>query len=157
MKTTRITLSAILILLTVSVAFPQGRGNGGKHSHSNKHDREWNDNTRIREYYYEGDRYSRRGDHYHHYYVSPWMKRHHPQMKTRYVYFRDYNVYYDYHRNVYMTLSGRNWVFTAELPLAMRRVDPHRIIYVDVDYVADDLYGYHVQRHKHDRWYYCSR
>ncbi len=149
----------MLILLTVSVACSQGRGNGhGKHGHSNKHNGQWNDNTGIREYYYEGDRYTRRGDHYHYYRnMSPWMKRHHPHMKTRYVYFRDYNVYYDYHRNVYMTLSGRNWVFTAELPLAMHRVEPHRIVYVDVDYFGDDLYAYHSHSNNDDHWPHCCR
>ena len=64
--------------------------------------------------------------------------------EPRYVYYRDYNVYYDCHRDVYITLSGRNWAVSTNVPLALARHDHDRHIVrsIDVDYYDDDLPRY---------------
>lgn len=72
---------------------------------------------------------------------SPWATPR--RADTRYVYFRDYNVYYDCSKKVYLTLSGKHWVASVSIPIAIQKADPSRVMYADVDYRGDDLYNYH--------------
>ncbi|HEX5171274.1 MAG TPA: hypothetical protein VFW11_18990 [Cyclobacteriaceae bacterium] len=157
MKFTGIMLSICVMLLAVTSSFSQGKRNGrGRGDHGDRHDKEWSDNARVREYYYGGDHYTRSDDRYYHYNTNSWIRQHHPNINTRYVYFRDYNVYYDYKRHVYMTLSGRNWLLTSDIPLVMRSVEPHRIVYVNADYAGDDLFNYHARHSNYNiRDMYC--
>src|SRR5688572_26193274 len=58
---------------------------------------------------------------------------------TRYIYYRDYNVYYDCYNDVFVTWTGRNWVVTSRVPAAIRYVDFRRTHVVGVDYWNDDF------------------
>jgi hypothetical protein len=64
------------------------------------------------------------------------------QQAPRYVYYRDYNVYYDYTRNAYISFSGRNWVVTTVAPVGMRYVNRSGLSCVNVDYYNDDFPQY---------------
>jgi hypothetical protein len=144
-------LTALSLLLAVTMSFSQGRGKG--HDKNDRHDHpdqrghnEWRRDNRSNHYDYREFHGNRGFD----YPSRPWVTRYHPRMKTRYVYFRDYNVYYDYRGSVYLSLVGRNWVVSAQLPVAMVRVDPYRVVYTDIDYFGDDLSAYHYRRHLMD-------
>jgi hypothetical protein len=62
--------------------------------------------------------------------------------RPRYVYYADYNVYFDFHRQVYITLSGRNWMISSSIPVPMQRVDIRRASYREVQYYDDDFVAY---------------
>lgn len=62
--------------------------------------------------------------------------------RPRYIYYRDYDVYYDLERRAYITYSGRNWSVSASLPVALRRVELSRATRLEVGYVRDDLPSY---------------
>lgn len=142
---------AMLILFTAFGSYAQERrreSNGHEqHERNQKHDSD------KREHAQRNDHYDHHhGDRSRHHHNSAWKRHEHPRLtpwshaprtRTRYVYFKDYNVYYDYRRHVYMSLAGRNWMFSTELPLAMRNVNVHHIVYAEVDYYGDDLYYYH--------------
>jgi len=64
------------------------------------------------------------------------------QQAPRYVYYRDYNVYYDYTRNAYISYSGRNWVVTTTAPVGMRYVNRAGLACTNVDYYNDDFPQY---------------
>jgi hypothetical protein len=66
----------------------------------------------------------------------------HHYERPRYVYYRDYDVYYDCHRQVYISYSGRNWSISASLPVVMHHVDVHHAVRVGVDYYDDDFATY---------------
>lgn len=68
----------------------------------------------------------------------PWAPAHGYRAKTRYVYFKDYNVYYDHERGVYISLSGRNWQVTARLPSLLSGIDLKAAVKVDLDFSGDD-------------------
>lgn len=94
--------------------------------------------------------------HVHHYHVRPvrHVYHHHHNHscghrvvvrhyeRPRYIYYNDYDVYYDAHRNVYISFSGRNWVVTTGVPVIMRHVDVHRTGYTEVVYYEDDFINY---------------
>ena len=148
MKTMNKTTGLILMIFGILVAsgsFAQERRHHAdrddKHCHENKHDHHSRNKHNYCNHCHHDNRYSK---HSHQRHAAPWSQA--PRSKTRYVYFRDYNVYYDYKRNVYLTLSGRNWAISTEVPLPMRRVDVRRIAYADVDFYGDDLYYYHTHR-----------
>ncbi len=68
----------------------------------------------------------------------PWAPAHGYRAKTRYVYFKDYNVYYDHDRGVYISLGGNNWQITAKLPSILSGVDLKAAVKVDLDFSGDD-------------------
>ena len=59
--------------------------------------------------------------------------------RPHYIYYRDYDVYYDFHRNVYISYSGRNWTVSTSLPRGLYRVDLGRAVRMEVDYDLDDF------------------
>jgi hypothetical protein len=71
----------------------------------------------------------------------PVVVRHH-HSRPRYVYYRDYNVYHDLHRDVYISYSGRNWSVSASLPVVLQHVEARRAVRMEVDYHDDDFAGY---------------
>ena len=151
----------MLILLGLGSAFAQGKkGHDRNDHHHNADNYSWHSgyenhyvHNRHEHQVGHGQNNRRRVEHH----IHPWMHAHDRRVTTRYVYFSDYNVYYDYTRNVYITLAGRNWVISTELPLAMRRVDPRRITYVQIDYCGDDLHHYHARRAHYVVGEYWSR
>lgn len=75
----------------------------------------------------------------------PWAPAHGYRAKTRYVYFSDYEVYYDHDRGVYISLSGSNWSVSARLPSILSRVDLTAAVKVDLDFDGDEPHKNHAQ------------
>lgn len=67
---------------------------------------------------------------------------HHHHTRPRYVYYRDYDVYYDYSRNVYFSYSGRSWSMSTGIPIGMRNVNLRAVKRYEVDYYDDDFGNY---------------
>lgn len=67
----------------------------------------------------------------------PWAPAHGYRAKTRYVYFKDYPVYYDNDRGVYISLSGSNWSVSAKLPSVLVGVDLVAAAKIDLDFSGD--------------------
>lgn len=153
MKTNMKLLGVMLVagaLMMVAEANAQGRGNGRgnhKNKHDHKHDRDWNrfDHNLHREW--RGPSHDRHERRYVYHRPPHWAPAHGYRNQVRYVYYRDYNVYYDCYRGVYITLSGRNWVYSQHMPVPMRRARLDRVVYVDLDYYDDDL-PYYLERRR---------
>lgn len=162
MKTTtflRTGLAIGLMIISVGV-MAQGRGRGNGHGNGNGN----GNHGRGNEYKHDrGNHYGHykqknyHDDHHHDYrHHAPVRKiyvhhRHRPaptrvvyvERPARYVYYRDYDVYYDCHRHVYISLSGRHWTVSTSLPMIMHRVDMTRVVQYQVDdYYDDDFAGF---------------
>jgi hypothetical protein len=167
MKTVRNSLSVLLLIILISGVttdlMAQGRGHGRKHDNPGqrkKAEREWNRGDRRDDRDRHHDRHSRydyssRNDRYYHHksYVTyhhrhshRWAPAYGHRYNTRYIYYRDYNVYYDCYRDVFVTWSGRNWIITSRIPDAIVRVDFGRTAVVGVDYWDDDFDFYLARR-----------
>jgi hypothetical protein len=150
-------------IMSINEAVAQGRGNAkghdkqewrkddhnfptNDHRGDNRHDSRdnWNDrdnrwDDRYNRNHYDHERYSRRYD----YHRPPhWAPAHGYHKKPRYVYYRDYNVYYDCYRGEYITFSGRNYIYSYTMPPHLCRANFDRIMYVDLDFYDDDLPRY---------------
>jgi hypothetical protein len=68
----------------------------------------------------------------------PWAPAHGYRAKTRYVYFKDYPVYYDNDRGVYISMSGKNWSISAKLPDILKGVDLLAAPKIDLDFSGDE-------------------
>ena len=78
----------------------------------------------------------------------PWAPAHGYRAKTRYVYFSQYNVYYDHDRGVYISLGGNNWQVTAKLPSILSGVDLNAAVKVDLDFSGDEPFRYNSDHRK---------
>lgn len=149
-------MAMFLISLAANVN-AQGRGHHKKHEreHQAKHVREdHHDKYHHRDHKWQSDHhrhvadrhvrhhYDRHAAHYHDHHCSHARIVIHYHERPRYVYYRDYDVYYDVHQHVYITWSGRNWAVSASLPVVLHRVDRHRAVRMEVDYDHDDLTTY---------------
>ena len=67
----------------------------------------------------------------------PWAPAHGYRAKTRYVYFRDYGVYYDNTRGVYISLHDGKWEVTARIPVTLLEVDLKAAVKIDLDLDTD--------------------
>ncbi|UII25898.1 hypothetical protein LVD15_21755 [Fulvivirga maritima] len=115
--------AVLLVLFFMSSGDVLGQGRGkGKNKNNNK-DKEY-----VKEYKseYKGKR-KQQGP-------PPWAPAHGYRAKTRYVYFKDYDVYYDHERGVYITLSGKGWQVEAKLPDVLEKVDLPAAVKVDIDF-----------------------
>jgi hypothetical protein len=164
MKTKYVLVASLALFMVMSgtIAWSQGRGhdNGRKgkakeHGYQKHRDHRGNDGNDYdrRDHYSYNDR-----DHHHHHgntrtvyvYRPRPVERtvvvhhhhHHRPERPRYVYYRDYDVYYDCDRNVYITFSGRNWSISTEVPIRMYYTDRNAIAAVNVDYFNDDFPHY---------------
>jgi len=129
-------LSATLLmgLNVASVAQSRGRDRGRSNDYD-QHNRNngWHDGHRNgRDHYDRYDGYSYRR-------LPPQRVVVYRSAAPRYVYYRDYNVYYDYTRNAYISFSGRNWVMTTSVPVALRRVNRAGLACEHIDYYNDDF------------------
>lgn len=153
---------ALFVISMAANVNAQGRGHqkGHERNHGKQHDsrghhkdHDWK-HERKDHHDHDYDRHYDRG-HSHHdrreVYVVPRhdrychhapvvVRHHHP--RPRYVYYRDYDVYYDTHNSVYISYSGRNWTASASLPIALHHVDVHRAVRMEVDYDHDDFPSY---------------
>jgi hypothetical protein len=143
-------MMAGLFVMTASVMV-QAQGRGHHRGHA-KHNKQKNDFD-----YDHDDRHDHYGSHqqcsHEHYHVRPASRPvkhiHHRDCdhrtvvveyhRPRYIYYRDYNVYYDCHRSVYIVFSGRGWTISASTPVCLNRVDIHRANRMDVEYEGDDF------------------
>ena len=124
----------------------RGRGHeqhqsGNQHNGNHDNDRHYNDHDNGRRAGY----YDHRGSaHYQPSYrrLPPQRVVVYRQQAPRYVYYRDYNVYYDYTRNAYISFSGRNWVVTTIAPVGMRYVNRAGLSCSNIDYYNDDFPQY---------------
>lgn len=108
----------------------------------------WNDRDHHRDNRWD-DRYERdrndrnwHGNRYTYHRPPHWAPSRGHYNQSRYVYYRDYNVYYDCYRDVYITCSGRNYIYSNNMPPHMRRANFDRIVFVDLDFYDDDLPKY---------------
>jgi hypothetical protein len=169
MKTVRNFLSVMLIMLMSGAAtdlLAQGRGHGRKHDNPGQHkktERDW-DRGNHRDDGRHYDRHDHRDSHddyssrnnryyhhksyvkYHHRHDHRWAPAYGHRYNTRYIYYRDYDVYYDCYRDVFVTWTGRNWIITSRIPDAIVRVDFRRTAVVGVDYWDDDFDFYLARR-----------
>ena len=72
-----------------------------------------------------------------------WAPAHGYRAKTRHVFFKEYNVYYDLQKSVYISLSGSNWQVSAELPVRLANVNLSAAVQVEIDLDADDPQRYY--------------
>jgi hypothetical protein len=157
--------AAMTMALLILKANAQGNGNG---LGNNKH--EWKDNRghahqvkKDGHRYHDYDRRERRnhpggneeywyGGH-RHVYHRPVITHYHTRScghaiavrhyeRPRYVYYRDYNVYYDHSRNIYISYADRRWFVSATIPVHLQRVDLRAADYDEVNYFEDDFLAY---------------
>jgi hypothetical protein len=148
---------AMAIISTAANVKAQGRGHHKGHEKRHQHqDHHWKgdkDREHKHDHHYHNrehrhDHYERRKVHHvvhhHHRYCdhAPVVIVRHDPPRPRYIYYRDYDVYYDMHREVYVSYSGRNWRVSARLPVVLRRVDMRLAVRMDVDYYEDDFVAY---------------
>lgn len=174
MKMVRSMMGVLMMVLIVSFAsdsLAQGRGHGHNkpgRGH-NQDDDDQGDHGKgykkyrghDRDYKYRSDRgntWARddRGKHYsrgkyvvykhNHRSNRRWAPVYGHYYNTRYIYYRDYNVYYDCYRDVFVTWTGGNWVVSSHVPVVLARVDFGRTTVVGVDYWDDDFNFYLTRR-----------
>jgi hypothetical protein len=58
------------------------------------------------------------------------------------VYYKEYDVYYDCQKSVYITYSGRSWTVSTAIPRSMRYINPRQTRRYEVDYYDDDFPRY---------------
>lgn len=155
-------MTMVIFVGVASESIAQGRGNHygkkDKHEHHDKkghHDDRHHDWKHDRDHYkhdkHDRHKYSRHGHHhadrhvayrraYGHHHAPVVVKHYHE--RPRYIYYRDYDVYYDHHRDVYISWSGRNWSVSANLPVVLHRVDRAHAVRMEVDYERDDFAVY---------------
>jgi hypothetical protein len=112
----------------------RGHDNGNHYGHR-KGDNRWDYDRRdndwerrnVKHYYHNHDRYCGHAVVVHNY------------TRPRYIYYRDYDVYYDCNRSVYIAYSGRSWTVSASVPFAMRHVNIRTANRFEVDYWDDNL------------------
>jgi hypothetical protein len=132
-----------------------GRGRGHGHGNGNGHSKDYRDRDRNHGHHHHHDH--KKVVHVYHHRPAPVERRvvvhHHHHDRPRYVYYRDYDVYYDCDRQVFISFSGRNWTVSVERPIRMHHVDIYRASRVDVDYYNDDFPQYLEQKRPHGRVY----
>lgn len=164
MKTKNILSVSLVMLLIISgaSAWAQGRSRSNGHDnhrgsnkenahHNNdRNDRNHHNNSKPQYSYHDHDRRNDADYHDHRrvvrvYHPAPVERRvvhHYYHGRPRYVYYRDYDVYYDSHRNVYISFGGRNWSVSAGIPVVMRHVDVRTVVATNVDFYDDNFIAY---------------
>jgi hypothetical protein len=140
-----------------------GRGHEKRESPARGRDKkfEHRDNDRDRDHHVRDNRDSRdsRFSHnwdyrnrrhvtytYHRYRRPMWAPVYGYHYNTRYIYYNDYNVYYDCHRDVFLTWTGRRWVVTHVVPDFMIHLNFNNAVVSGVDYWNDDFDFYLAKR-----------
>jgi hypothetical protein len=146
-----ILMIAGMLFMSAAMVQAQGRSNhrdrDSNNNHRQQHDRDYD---RHDNYSYSNQHSNCNHTHYH---VVPARRVvHHVHNRycdhrtvaieyhrPRYVYYKDYNVYYDCHRNVYIVYSGRSWTVSSATPVCLNSVDLNRASRMDVEYDNDDF------------------
>lgn len=74
-----------------------------------------------------------------------WAPAHGYRAKTRHVLFKDYDVYYDLERSVYISLNAGTWEVTAKLPTKLAGVNLGGAVQIEIDVESDDPQRYYKQ------------
>jgi len=74
-------------------------------------------------------------------------------VKTRYIYYDDYDMYYDHQRQVYLYINNGSWTVSANIPYHLRRVDISQVRSYNVNYTGSDPYRYQQQHRRESREY----
>lgn len=122
-----------------------GRDNWDKNRDSDRDRYARNDRDRHydRHYSNEGYRYRKHVTYNYHRYRRPvWAPVYGHRYNTRYIYYNDYNVYYDCHRDLFLLWTGRRWVVSYTVPNVLVHVNFNRTIVTGVDYWDDDFDNY---------------
>ena len=77
----------------------------------------------------------------------PWAPAHGYRAKTRYVFFKDYDMYYDQQRKIYVYLKNGNWELGASIPAFLQSVDLNAAIKIDIELESDQP-EQHFKEHK---------
>jgi hypothetical protein len=72
----------------------------------------------------------------------PWAPAHGYRVKTRHVYFPQYNMYYDMNRSSYLYLNGGHWTVSATLPNIFVGINLGRATQIQLNYASYDPYRY---------------
>lgn len=146
---------AIALSLWALNGFAQGHGKGhgnhgkqhsanhGKHGYGDNHHK--NNNVEYR----NGYRYDHGGHHnttvYRHYYPIPRpvsVRVTRPYERPRYVYFPDYDVYFDQHHNHYVRFDGHHWIATPQVPHCMMGANLALVTQLGFNFHHDNLIGF---------------
>jgi hypothetical protein len=123
--------------------YNEQRDRNDHRDHDNKPDHHnaysYNDH---RDHHHHAHRPVMRHVHYHDRYCGHRQVVHPHQVRPRYIYYRDYDVYYDLTRRVYVSYSGRSWSVSTAIPVGMRHVNVRTARSYEVDYWNDDIHGY---------------
>lgn len=68
----------------------------------------------------------------------PWAPAHGYRAKTRHVFFKDYDTYYDLQKGVYISMKNGKWEISAKLPLPLQKVDLNKAAQLELDMDLDD-------------------
>ena len=175
MNTKNVLSAGMIMLLVISGASVLAQGRSRSNGHDNNHSngrgnghhndgQQHHDDNRSHDSHHGNDHHDRNYHDYHHnerrvvhvYHPAPVERRvvyHYYHERPRYVYYRDYDVYYDCHRNVYISFGGRNWNISAGIPVAMRHVDVRTVVSTNVDYYDDNFPEYLETRRPGGRLY----
>lgn len=163
-------LGLTLIIIRAN-AQGRGRGNGhghGNNKHEWKDDRRHSEHyERDNRYSYDRrgrhqDNHSHRRDHHGHDHYHGGQRRVHRlpayahnhsrhcghtvvvrrYTAPRYVYYRDHDVYFDHHRNVFISYSGRGWTITTGVPAHLHHINLRTAVCHEVEYYDDDFVTY---------------
>ena len=74
----------------------------------------------------------------HKYGPPDWAPAHGYRAKTRYVFFKDYKIYYDNERDVYLSYENDLWHATADIPFELKAADLKGAVQVEVEYDGED-------------------
>jgi hypothetical protein len=141
MKTTnafRHILAAALLMLSVSV-FAQQR----PHHDKQRHDKHTNHSNVGKKAPAHVTHKHTATAHVYAYHTTPRVAYATPAPAVRYVYYRDYDVYFDQVKHGYYTFNGRRWIFSTTRPAIIKHVDLARAPHVVEVYHQDD-FGRHL-------------
>ena len=134
--------------------YDRGRGDRNERDHfddgRNLNHHEWNQRYPSRDDYHfnsnsKGHRYV---TYNHHRHGRPsWAPAFGHRYNTRYIYYQDYNVYYDCQRDLFLTWTGRTWVSSTRIPDFMFHVNFGSARVYGVDYWDNDL-DFYLQRRR---------
>lgn len=153
MRSTFFSLVVMMLAIGVTESNAQGRGNdrGNDRGRSDHDQNRRSHSKRDRD---DDDRYARRNDrhdhrdarrtvHVHERHYHPVVVHHHRHnVRPRYVYYKDYDVYYDYTNSAYISFNGRGWTISRAIPTSMRYVDVRRVKRYEIDYHDDNFAVY---------------
>jgi hypothetical protein len=136
-----------LIVAITAISLSEAHAQGRRHE-GGKRDRWEKKEKRNRDDRFDDEcdhRHSAsRNVHYHHHECrhETVVTYHQMPSRPRYIYYRDYDVYYDYHNSVYISLSRRGWTVSKVVPVSMTYVDLRRAKRYEVQYHDDDFVTY---------------